>query len=74
MASTPDASPLTSPVSKHFSHDFPSPPGSPEPRKRSSTLGAIPDSSERERAAAKQRLRDVNHNKTQSNSSPMKTM
>ncbi|XP_070197331.1 TBC1 domain family member 1-like [Littorina saxatilis] len=72
-SSTPDGSPVTSPTSKHFSHDFPSPPASPEPRKRSSTLGAIPDAGERERAAAKQRLRDVNHNTPKTNS-PMKTM
>nr|KAG5707808.1 hypothetical protein BaRGS_015968 [Batillaria attramentaria] len=74
VSSTPDGSPLTSPVSKHFSHEFPSPPPSPEPRKRSSTLGAIPDSSERQRAAAKQRLRDVNHNTPKTRNSPMKTM
>ncbi|XP_076467921.1 TBC1 domain family member 1-like isoform X2 [Babylonia areolata] len=76
MASTPDASPLTSPTLKHGCHEFPSPPGSPaEPRKRSSTLGCIQDSAERERAAAKQRLRDVNHNTTKTSThSPLKTM
>ncbi|KAK6168433.1 hypothetical protein SNE40_020968 [Patella caerulea] len=42
--STPDASPLASPVSNNFRHTFPSPPSSPDaPRKRSSTVGAIPD-------------------------------
>lgn len=73
VASSPDVSPLPSPVSKTFSHDFPSPPHSPEPRKRSSTLGAIPDR-DRERILAKQRLRDVNHNTPKATNSPMKTM
>lgn len=76
MASTPDASPVTSPTCKHSGHEFPSPPRSPtEPRKRASTVGCVQDAAERERAAAKQRLRDVNHNTTKTTAhSPLKTM
>ncbi|KAL8573379.1 hypothetical protein ACOMHN_032394 [Nucella lapillus] len=76
MASSPEGSPLTSPTRKHSGHEFPSPPGSPtELRKRASTVGCVQEAVERERAAAKQRLRDVNHNTTKiASQSPLKTM
>ncbi|XP_067663827.1 TBC1 domain family member 1-like isoform X1 [Haliotis asinina] len=81
-ASTPDASPLPSPISKDGHHHFPSPPASPEtPRRRSSTVGAIPDPaiSASRRNMVQKRRRDVNHNSHSQNRqntsiSPMKNM
>uniref|UniRef100_A0A2C9JIX7 TBC1 domain family member 4 n=2 Tax=Biomphalaria glabrata TaxID=6526 RepID=A0A2C9JIX7_BIOGL len=63
--STPDISPMPSPMSKEFQHDFPSPPTSPGIRRRSATLDSLGSVSRPEG-----RRRDVNHNKTHS---PMKT-
>ncbi|XP_046369394.2 TBC1 domain family member 1-like isoform X2 [Haliotis rufescens] len=81
-ASTPDASPLPSPISKDAPHHFPSPPASPEtPRRRSSTVGAIPDPaiSASRRNMVQKRRRDVNHNshsqsRQNTSISPMKNM
>ncbi|KAH9523157.1 TBC1 domain member 1 [Bulinus truncatus] len=69
VPSTPDLSPMPSPMSKEFQHDFPSPPTSPGPiRKRSATLDSLGSFSRQELQMA--RRRDVNHNKT---NSPLKT-
>ncbi|KAH9523155.1 Eukaryotic translation initiation factor 3 subunit F [Bulinus truncatus] len=69
VPSTPDLSPMPSPMSKEFQHDFPSPPASPGPiRKRSATLDSLGSFSRQELQMA--RRRDVNHNKT---NSPLKT-
>ncbi|XP_041360005.1 TBC1 domain family member 4-like isoform X2 [Gigantopelta aegis] len=79
--STPDASPVSSPVVKEFHHQFPSPPHSPEGhRKRSSTVGAIPDPAitasrrnigQRRQTEAKLSVENYNNNHLRS---PLKNM
>ncbi|GFS00446.1 hypothetical protein ElyMa_004555000 [Elysia marginata] len=75
--STPDASPLPSPLRKDCPHQFPSPPSSPAMspssayRKRSATLDSPGSSAPSAGGTSAARRRDFNHNKT---ASPVKNL